>query len=68
MKIEILIKRLMKKYDEKNITRGQFIEEIKKAGYGVITIDPNERYVVDGKILQALFDTIGNLMNERKEK
>ncbi len=53
-----LLKKMMKQLEKGEITRDEMLDQFKEQGYWVQTIDPAERYVVDGKFLIALFDTI----------
>lgn len=55
------IKRLMTQLEKKEITNDQLLEEVQKQGYNIQDVNPDERYVIDGKFLITLFDAIASL-------
>jgi hypothetical protein len=66
-KLENLVLELMEKYKSKEITRDEFTKILEYKGYKSISIDNDTLYVTSGKILSALFDTIGSLTDENKQ-
>jgi len=65
-KLERLIIKLMKQYKNKEITSKEFNEILTKKGYAVQTLNENEKYVVDGKILIAFLNIMADLSDKNE--